>query len=164
MKNKFLIVLAVLLFLIPLIVSQSMPTDITIGADAWTTGGSQPTAAVSAENFVVAITKPAIDGQKTFGLEEEIQFEGEFVGSGSADNWNWNFGDSAPIAQGKSTTHKYSKAGKYNVKLSVTSEGKQATATIALEIKEKPVSKECTNILQCLAMIDKLFVEGIFGK
>ncbi len=164
MKNKFLIVLAALLFLIPLIVSQTgLPTDIKVTADMWTTGSSQPAAtAVSATTFEVAITKPAM-GKTTFDVEEEIQFEGVFIGPGSPANWKWDFKDGSSIATEKTATHKYSKDGTYNVQLSVTSEGKLATTTITVVIK-KPVFTECKTILQCLAMIDQKFVESIFGK
>jgi len=167
MKNKILIVSAILLFLIPVIFS-SLPTDITITQDMWGTSSTQPTAASStATDFDVAIVKPDVSKRETFEVDEEIPFEGQYLGPRTADSWRWDFSDNT-TALTQTTTHNYSKAGKYEVRLSVIDDGKQANAAIYVTIEEKtthpttPGTSECTTILQCLGELGTKFVEDLF--
>lgn len=44
------------------------------------------------------------------------------ITSGSITNWDWNFGDSAPIGITQNTSHTYASAGTWNVKLVTTSD------------------------------------------
>ncbi|MDP2974568.1 MAG: PKD domain-containing protein [Candidatus Diapherotrites archaeon] len=131
-----------------------------------TTGTSttQPGTAPTGPLFAVWIKSP-LGKSLEFKVNEEITFEGDSIGE--AEEWLWNFGD-GKTEKTQNATHKFSEKGEKKVVLTAKAKDHasgQDSDQITIKITEGPLPpKECTSILQCLAMIDKLFVEGIFGK
>lgn len=154
------------LFLVPIAFSPAgLPADIVITPDMWGTGTAAPVALESSADFVAAIIKPDIAGTTSFKAGEDILFEGGFIGESSAEKWEWDFGDGSSHATTQNASHKYSIVGNYSAKLTVTSGGKQQTATILLQITESgsPVAT-ASSVVEGLAQIDKRLVDGIFEK
>ena len=55
--------------------------------------------------------------------------------TGTPTSWKWNFGDKTSYSTAKNPSHKYSKAGKYTVKLTVKNAAGSNTKTMSEYIK-----------------------------
>jgi len=109
------------------------------GGDA---SGSNPTIQITMNSdkniiayFIPIESKPNID----FSYDPSLPFSGEtvhFYGKGDATLWHWQFGDGS-AADEKNPTHVYKKAGRYNVILEATINGKKYEKARVIEVRGK---------------------------
>ncbi|WP_141241733.1 PKD domain-containing protein, partial [Methanosarcina spelaei] len=88
--------------------------------------------------------------------------------TGKPAKWEWNFGDGTSSTE-KSPTHKYSKAGKYTVKLTVTNAAGSNTATkskyiIVTSTSQAPVADFWSSPLSGKASLKVTFTETSKGS
>ena len=78
-------------------------------------------------------------------LAVQLDGRGSSDPDGSLAFYNWEFGDGT-TASGIAVNHVYATPGSYTARLTVIdNQGNQATATLAINVTEQPVSADCTN-------------------
>lgn len=97
----------------------------------------------------VILQKPIVDFKYSINacVDIDLKFENQSTfTNGRIESWQWDFGDQI-ISSVENPTHKYNKAGKYIVKLLVTSDkGIKSELIKTIEINNKPIVNFEANI------------------